>query len=373
MKFLEQISIMAAVLSGILLISCKQDASSSNTDAHTPSGSAPTPAYEFHSTVTYLPAGTDGILGEEVTYAYFGDWPQTVKKPTITVYETSSKTMGGATYYVGSDGNYYAKCIENAFSSGYTYSDGTAVAKASEKNVRYFKVEPIKWCVLTKNYGGNTLLIAEKILTANIAYYDYTVDRSIEDKTVSPNNYMHSKIRAYLNGLSYTKKADVASVQEEDASYKDNGFLQTAFTNDAQALIVAATLDNSAASTNPASNAALRNKGENSYACDNTSDRIFLLSEKEATTADYGFAEYNVYITKKTEANSRVRKVTDYAKANYAYESYTESIGGWWLRSPLCDSGSLAYYVYVTGNAYGRLPVNSTEGGVVPALLVPGQ
>ena len=35
--------------------------------------------------------------------------------------------MGEATYYLGSDKNYYAKCTEQAYDSSYTYSNGTAV------------------------------------------------------------------------------------------------------------------------------------------------------------------------------------------------------------------------------------------------------
>ena len=36
--------------------------------------------YQFHSTVTYLDAGTDGTAGTNGTYCLFGDWPQTIKE-----------------------------------------------------------------------------------------------------------------------------------------------------------------------------------------------------------------------------------------------------------------------------------------------------
>ena len=89
--------------------------------------------------------------------------------------------------------------------------------------------------------------------TANVAYYEYyDVNRTIEGETVYPNNYEHSKIRAYLNGLSYAVKAT-------------NSDEQTAFTNSAQSLIATTTVDISAASTNPASNEGQWNSGTNDY------------------------------------------------------------------------------------------------------------
>ena len=110
------------------------------------------------------------------TYVYFGVWPQSVlpATSTVTVDETVSVTMGANTYYLGSDGNYYAKCTENAWGSGaeYKYHDGTQVGRGGT-TTRYFKVEPIKWRVLTDNYSGKKLLLAENILTANVPYYDY--------------------------------------------------------------------------------------------------------------------------------------------------------------------------------------------------------
>ena len=141
------------------------------------------------------------------------------------------------------------------------------------------------------------------------------------------------------------------------------GFLQTAFTNSAQSLIADTVVDNSAASTFPASNAS----GTNDYVCDNTSDKIFLLSEKEATTNDYGFAEYDQY----GKENSRIRVTTDYAKANYAYQSSTAGYGGWWwLRSPYDDDCYYARYISYDGYANNNDYVYFRYGGVVPALSI---
>ena len=125
-------------------------------------------------------------------------------------------------------------------------------------------------------------------------------------------------------------------------------------------------MDNSKESTNLATNASYWNSGNNNCACEDTSDKIFLLSEKEATTSDYGFTEYNVY----GAGNSRIRLNTDYAKANYAYQHTTAGWGCfWWLRSPAYWSERVHYISY---NADPAFVIDYTEKnvGVVPALCV---
>ena len=303
------------------------------------------------------------------TYYAFGDFPQTISTLTGENAYTSEPVYNG--YYLGSDGYFYAKCTENAYQSGYTYSDDTTVAQIDANSTKYFKVEPIKWRVLNPSAEGNKILVAESILTANVAYYDYyEVNRTIGGETVYSNNYKHSKIRAYLNGLSYAVKATNSAEQTTDSTYNGKGFLQTAFTSTAQALIATTTVDNSAASTNPASKASEWNDGTNDYACDNTSDKIFLLSEKEATTNDYGFTEYNQY----GEGNSRIRLTTDYAKANYAFQYTTTGYGvWWWLRSPYYDYSYGARSIYSVGKANNFNYVDDYSSGVVPALCLSSQ
>ncbi|MBR0125719.1 MAG: hypothetical protein IJM03_10255 [Treponema sp.] len=264
---------------------------------------------------------------EDGTYYAFGDFPQTISDLTGENAYTDEPVYKG--WYLGSDGYFYAKCKENAYLSNYKYSNGGTVAQSSANSEKYFKVEQIKWRVLNPSASGNKILVAESILTANVAYYDYwDVNRTIDGKDVYPNNYEHSKIRAYLNGLSYAVKETDSDEQTTDSTYNGKGFLQTAFTSSAQSLIAKTTVDNSEDSTTDAGNNLTK---ASNYACDNTSDKIFLLSEKEATTTDYGFTAYNQYGT----GNSRIRVTTDFAKANYAYQSTTAGYGGWWwLRSP---------------------------------------
>ena len=311
-------------------------------------------SYKFHAKPKILTGYTSPNNTDDTwTYVAFGDWPQTIKASEVTVDESKSKQMGMFTYYLGSDGNCYVK-----------------------HNDDYYKVEPIIWRVLTENYlvpdengqpveSGNSLLLAEKILTGGIPYYVNTSSRTIGNATVYPNNYKYSTIRAWLNGLDVVK-----SDNENDSTYKDAGFLQTAFTPDAQKNIIADTMvDNTARSTNPNSNASEWNSGKNPYACENTEDKIFLLSVQEATTKEYGFGEYNEY----GEGNTRIRVTTDYAEATGTQSSIAGDCGWWWwlLRSPSCDDVDDAPLIDYYGSALDSSNrVDDMEVGVVPALSI---
>ena len=303
-------------------------------------------SYKFTETVKEADSSYTGTMSGG-TYKKFGDWPQTIMDGDVTV---GSETLvrGGFTYHVGSDGNYYVK-----------------------HNTSYYKVEPIVWRVLTNNYlvpsedgtkieSGNALLLAEKILIGGIPYYVDSSNRTIGSATVYANNYKYSTIRAWLNGLDVVK-----SDSENDSTYKDKGFLQTAFTPDAQKNIIAeTTVDNSAASTTDAGQKLTQ---ATKYACDDTKDKIFLLSEQEATTKEYGFGEYSA----SGQGNTRIRVTTDYAEATRAYQDGTTGYGGrWWLRSPPYNSGNSVRYIIVDGHAEYFSNVGNSNGGVVPALSI---
>ena len=285
--------------------------------------------------------------GSEWTYVEFGEWPQN-EAPGVspTLVDPQPENLFKGKYYSDANGEY---------------------VKEGDK---YYKVEPIVWRVLTEDYKdpygkstGKALLLAEKILTSGIKWAD------------SSNNYKESYIRQWLNGNSGTG---------ETSDYNGAaGFLQTAFTADAQSLIADTTVDNSAASTNPASNSNQWNGGNNPHVCGNTTDKVFLLSTEEATTGahlkgitdeDYGFDEYDRWVGDKydTTTSTRIRVTTDYAKATGAYQGDPSAGYGcwWWLRSPYYDNVLGARAVdNVDGYANNNLIVDS-DGGVVPALSI---
>ena len=265
------------------------------------------------------------------TYMAFGEWPQSEVKDFSPKTEATSYGIFKENYYEEDDGKY---------------------VKVDDK---YYLVEPIIWRVLNSkdgkyNESENPLLLAENILTGGIKWHSF-----------DNNNYMESNIRKWLNGNS-------GSGEQSDYNGAA-GFLQTAFTSEAQGLITPTTVDNSARSTNPDSNGEEWNSGENQYASETkTKDKIFLLSVQEATKSDYGFAEY----TASGQGNTRIRVTTDYAKATGAYQSATAGYGGWWwLRSPYCfNNENFAREIDIDGIAYSSDSVSFAYVGVVPALSI---
>ena len=326
--------------------------SSSKVVAQAPAGTTPaqtTPpknatVFEFVGTpYTPLPAGTDGSVGTSGTYVLFGDWPQTIMAANVTVDESQVAYVGAFTYYKGSDGAWYVKILEDKASgyegpNGFRYSDGSRVQYYYKKSYRYFKVEPIKWRILTNNYNGTgkKLLLAESALTSEMFcetfgdhshfenmdgnHYSFTLDvtiRQLENGTyIHHNNYEHSRIRAFLNGIPYIQGDEniylkglkpYTRVNEE---FVGRGFLQTAFTPALQSKIAVTTVDNSSRQnsgldllqTLTALDRSLYDgtmyyeRGEEhkrvyfpKLTSNNTNDKVFLLSPKEVTRKDYGF------------------------------------------------------------------------------------
>ena len=161
-------------------------------------------------------------------YILFGSYPKTIKADGITINENDIDDYG---YYLGSDGARY----------------GTTIVSGTEY---YFKVEPIKWQILSES-NGEAILLAEDILTANVPFYISTDmnSRTINGTTVEPNNYEYSSIRAWLNsynGSDYNVE-NYSSFTTGD--YQNNGFYNQAFSKSEMSMIFSTEVDNSAATT----------------------------------------------------------------------------------------------------------------------------
>ena len=191
-------------------------------------------------------------------------------------------------------------------------------------NIYWFKYEPISWTILNEN-NGTALILCDMIIDSQ--QFDY-------ENGSYYNDYAESTVRKWLNETFYN----------------------TAFDELQKEIILTTTVDNSVASTGYSSN---------SYACEDTEDKVFLLSYKELTT----------YLT--TNA-SRMKKTTDYAQSQGAFTSTSSSYlgnGYWWLRSPDSGHSTSARNVSTDGsisdsNSYYYTPVNDNSTGVVPALQI---
>ena len=122
-----------------------------------------------------------------------GDFPNTVLASDSEITFSSKEVYNG--WYLGSDGYFYEKLVENGCDEDkeLTYSDGSVVNLKTDNKERYFKVEPIVWRVLTEDYNstGTKLLFAENILTASAKALiaNTTVDNGGESTTDTGNNF----------------------------------------------------------------------------------------------------------------------------------------------------------------------------------------
>ena len=134
------------------------------------------------SAINYQDADAEKPYIRQGDYVYFGEYPQSLKADSVTVYTEDRTDARG--YYRGSDGFYYAAVTATPYnSSGYTFKNGS---------VYYFKVEPIKWRIVSEDQDQNMVLICESILQNNM--FDAT-----------ENTWRTSDIREWLNNYFIDK------------------------------------------------------------------------------------------------------------------------------------------------------------------------
>lgn len=194
--------------------------------------------------------------------------------------------------------------------------------------VYWFKYESIKWRVLAKE-NGKALLLSE-----------FALEVKQFDDGAGNNNYYDSTIRAWLNG----------------------DFYDVAFDENQKTKIFTTEVDNGASTTF---------QKNNSFACENTFDKVFLLSVKDILNENYGFS-------KTAEANDlkmRAKTPTDYAKSlgcSSGISSFNWGNCCWLLRSPWDDGGAWDTFTTIVnwnGNVDGWFN-EYTDTGIVPAIWI---
>lgn len=290
---------------------------------------------------------SDGAAySREGDYIYFGSYPQTkVSDETLintlntlagalpTISNSYSWTSYG--YYTSDYMWYIDKDVDGDKYRGVyftSYRSNKGDNGYSKSTVYWFRYEGIRWRVLTES-GNRAFLMCDMAIDAQ--QYDY-------DNGSYSNNYKESTIRKWLNKTFYN----------------------TAFIDSQKDIINKTSVDNSARSTNPYNNAIYWNNGENKYACENTLDKIFLLSEYEVTNSVYGFSndtgdDYN-----------RQLKSSDYAKSQGCYQDNNNENCSWWLRSSIYSTSYYVRGVDFSGNSNYYNYANDSIGGIVPALWI---
>lgn len=200
----------------------------------------------------------------------------------------------------------------------------------------WFRFEPLEWSIL-QTQDGISLLICDSIIDSQEYYitgsYPAQPNRTIDGNSIYENNYKYSTVRKWLNETFY----------------------KTAFTEYQQSLLLTTDVDNSAESTS---------SSMNDMACENTKDKVFLLSFRDIINGGYGYSE-----TFSDSDGKREKQVSDYAKSQGAYVSENGS-GYWWLRSPFSTVGSFQWAVLWEGKANANISVHYTAVGIVPAIRV---
>ena len=296
--------------------------------------------------------GKDRGYTRDGDFIYFGEYPQTIKADDVTITDTTDSRG----YYLGSDGNYYAKVTATPYVDGMaadptSKSTFTTGERVVDGTVYYFKVEPIRWRIITEE-NGEAFLLCDSII-ANVQYQsNYSYDSSARGYCTTSNgapsgtyanNYKYSDIRNWLN----------------------EAFYKTAFSSLQQAIVLATEVDNSAASTNPSG--VNWDSGYNNYACENTNDKVFLISELEATSEANGFAYYT------TSDEARRMLTSDYSRATGAYMDTSSDYNGngWWCtRSPYYQESRNVSLIGQSGSAFFPDDVANLGIGVAPALRI---
>ena len=280
---------------------------------------------ELNTKAGSLPTSSD--LGNWTDYNYYVEGNVT----SFMYYQDIDYDNNGIYDYRGIYlTQYRPKKYTTTSSDSSTYQDDNGFEL---NTVYWFSYDLIEWDILTES-NGKALIIANLLLDSQ-SYNLSSESEKYEHNggTGYANNYELSDIRKWLN---------------------DN-FYNTAFNDLQKAIIETTTVDNSASTTSDSSN---------NYACNNTSDKMFLLSYSEVTTY------YPSQMEKRAVG-------TDYAKCQglYVGKSSPDTTSGvgfsyWWLRSPSNSSSNAANAIRCNGAMYDTAGLTNIDDGIRPVCWI---
>lgn len=190
----------------------------------------------------------------------------------------------------------------------------------SNNEMYWFKVQPMTWRVLESS--DSEMLLLSNVVTETVKYLTERDIREIDEKPIYPNNYEYSNAREWLNSTFY-----------------DNAFI---FNKNP---ITVSEVDNSISTTT---------LDDEKYACENTMDKVFMLSHKDYTNQNYGFS------SDFSNSPTRQLKSTDYFRITGGlygttiddlFSSYL------WTRSPASNDGNSVSKINRSGG------LNTSDGG----------
>lgn len=322
----------------------------------------------------------------EGKYIYFGHWPQTCERDETVIAQLNAiagkpplprdkenpynwESHEGTTYMwqktlIHNGTKYLGVKMDDYRASG-VYSLRSYIMENGyfTTEVYWFKYEPIKWRILTT--GEKSAYIMSDIALDSFSiqpnrksenrdglYASYNNSPGVPDGTYA-NNWEYSFIRGWLNETFYNEVFN--SLQKE--------------------IIKTTRLDNTARSCNPNNDPKYygygENAGKNKFAdqCNDTDDKIFLLSLRDVTTTTYGFNK-----DVKAEDPARNLQATDFAKLHGApMNTNDKKYVTWYTRSPAPANGNQGYATFVL-DRHAKGAIDSIDlvpdGGVVPALWI---
>ena len=277
---------------------------------------------------------TTMTAGQKVTWdcIYFGSYPQSEitskdgsvynKLKNATSWDNNDTTIDGVKYRRLKGEN----ATQHAYSGGseqyYDWNDDYTT-------YHYFKYEPIKWRVLNKDNNDVFLLS------------DIALDDQRYNEKWATITWEKSSMRSWINGYK-------ASENQPEIDYSNRNFIDTAFS----------TAQKNAIKTTKVENRNNIHYGSAGQGGNDTSDKIFLLSEREVYNTDDA-KKYGFVLDGEVYDEARRCKCSTYAYAMGTWRNIEDSeCNGnalWFLRSPggSCYGDVTAVYDFGRVNSGG--------------------